>query len=353
VIGPNCLGIYSPRGGVTFPVDAPTELGSIGIVSQSGGLGTDIIKRGQWRGLRFSGLVTIGNSADVLPHDLIEYYLADPHTRVIGMYVEDIKNGRALFELLRSVRATKPIVILRGGRSQLGRSAAQSHTGALAGDDRAWEALSRQTVCAMVDTLDRFIDGLLALQFLNPHPERPTKQVVLFGNGGGTSVLATDYFANVGLDIAPFADGVREQLEALRLPPGTSVANPIDAPVRTLQEENGRIASRILDLVYQGSELDALVMHLNLAAFVGRGSVDPIDNLIAAALDAQKTYPGRVHFMLVLRSDGSPELDERKRTYAERARTVGIPVYDEIAGAAHALSLVRHIEARIAARGPA
>ena len=73
VIGPNCLGFYSPRGGVTFPVDAPKELGTIGIVSQSGGLGTDIIKRGQWRGLRFSGLVTAGNSADLGPVDFLNF----------------------------------------------------------------------------------------------------------------------------------------------------------------------------------------------------------------------------------------------------------------------------------------
>ena len=348
VIGPNCLGVYSPRGGVTFSVDAPRELGGIGIVSQSGGLGTDIIKRGQWRGLRFSGLVTVGNSADVLPHDLIAYYLADPHTRVIGMYVEDIKHGRALFELLR--RATKPIVILRGGRSALGRDAAKSHTGALAGDDRAWDALARQCVCVMVDTLDRFIDALLVLQCLAPRPARPTRQVVLFGNGGGTSVLATDYFAGVGLAVAPFAGELRARLEALRLPPGTSIANPIDTPVSTMQQEDGKVANRILDLVYQGSEPDAVVMHLNLAAFVGRGSVDPVDNLIAAALDVQTRHPGRAHFVLVLRSDGSPELDDRKRAYAERARLAAIPVYDELAPAADALAALRHVEERLAAR---
>src|SRR3546814_568920 len=72
VLGPNCLGTYSPRGGLTFPSDAPKEVGTIGVVSQSGGLSTDIIKRGQWRGLRFSGLVTIGNSADVEPNELLD-----------------------------------------------------------------------------------------------------------------------------------------------------------------------------------------------------------------------------------------------------------------------------------------
>jgi acyl-CoA synthetase (NDP forming) len=144
LLGPNCLGIYSPRGRINFSAGASRELGTAGVVSQSGGLGTDIIKRGQWRGLRFSGLVTVGNSADVGPLDLLEFYLADPQTRVVGMYLEDVKDGRRFFDILRNQSRGKPVVVLRGGRSIQGRLAAASHTGALASDERAWEAVSRQ-----------------------------------------------------------------------------------------------------------------------------------------------------------------------------------------------------------------
>ena len=221
VLGPNCLGTYSPRGGLTFPVGAPKEVGTIGIVAQSGGLSTDIIKRGQWRGLRFSGLVTIGNSADVKPHELVDYFLADEKTAAIGLYLEDVKEGRAFFDLLRSARATKPIVILKGGRSGRGRQAAASHTGALAGDDRAFDALAAQAPVVMVETVDAFIDVLLALQHLTLRPEKPTRNVVLFGNGGGSSVLGTDAFAEAGLDVAPFEGETLRLLEAMGLPPGT------------------------------------------------------------------------------------------------------------------------------------
>jgi acyl-CoA synthetase (NDP forming) len=343
VLGPNCLGMYSPRGGVTFPAGASKTLGSIGVVSQSGGLGTDIVKRGQWRGLRFSGLVTVGNSADLGPADLLEFYLDDPQTRVIGLYLEDVKDGRRFFELLRVSRAKKPVVILRGGRSRQGRAAAASHTGAMAGDERVWESIAKQAGCALVKTIDQFIGALLALQFFELH-ERPTQRVVLFGNGGGTSVLATDSFAECGLDVAPFDEATLEGLKALKLPPGTSVANPIDAPVATLQEEEGRVANRIFDMVYECASPDAVVMHINLAAFVGRGGGDPIDNLIQAAVRVQKTHPGRAHFAVVLRVDGSPELDERRRRYRELALGVGIPVYDELVEAAEALSAVQWIE---------
>jgi acyl-CoA synthetase (NDP forming) len=348
VIGPNSLGLYSPRGGVTFPANAPRELGTVGVISQSGGLGTDIIKRGQWRGLRFSGLVTVGNSADIGPVDVIEFYFADPQTRVIGLYLEDVKDGRRFFEVLRDAPARKPVVILRGGRSSQGRAAAASHTGAMAGDDRAFDALARQTPCVLVSTVDEFIDALLAFQFLTLRPANPTRNVVLFGNGGGTSVLATDSFAECGLDVVPFDAGTVERLAALHLPPGTSVANPIDAPVATLQENEGRVANRIFDIVYESALPDALVMHINLAAFVGRGGADPIDNLIQAAVKVQQSHPGRAHFVIVLRVDGSPELDERRRRYRAVALGVGIPVYDELLEAAHALRAVRLIESHFA-----
>jgi acyl-CoA synthetase (NDP forming) len=351
VIGPNCLGTYSPRGGLTFPVGAPKEVGTIGVIAQSGGLSTDIIKRGQWRGLRFSGLVTIGNSADVKPHELIEYYLEDPQTKAIGLYVEDIKEGRAFFDLLRSNKATKPVVILKGGRSNLGRLAAASHTGALAGDEKAWDALTAQTPAVLVATVNEFIDALLALQHLDLRPRKPTKYVTLFGNGGGSSVLGTDSFASVGLEVAPFDSTTREALEAMGLPPGTSVANPVDTPVRTLQEKDGWVAGEILDIIYKHAKPDAVAMHLNLSAFVGRGTIDPIDNLFAVVEQTQKKWPGISHFALALRTDGSPELDERRRTYREKARAVGVPVFDEIPAMAKALAAVGHLERRLRRSG--
>lgn len=354
ILGPNCLGLYSPRGKVTFPSDAPKELGTVGVVSQSGGLGTDIIKRGQWRGLRFSGLVTVGNSADIGPVDLLDFYFADPQTRVIGLYLEDVKDGRRFFDLLRSPRATKPVVILRGGRSSLGRTAAASHTGAMAGDGRAWEAIAKQTGCMMVETVDLFINALLAFQFLDLRANHATSRVVLFGNGGGTSVLATDSFAECGLDVSPFNEATVARLNELNLPPGTSVANPIDAPVATLQEQEGRVANRIFDIVYESSSPDAVVMHINLAAFAGRGGGDPVDNLIHAAVRVQETHPGKAHFVIVLRVDGSPELEEKRRRYREAALAARIPVYDELVDAAHALRAVRWVELhRTRSRGPA
>ncbi len=340
LLGPNCLGIHTPRGRVTFTETGPTEVGEVGVVSQSGGLGTDIIRRGLNRGLKFSGLITVGNCADINPADLIEFYLADAQTRAIGMYIETAKDGRRMFEILRAAKARKPVVILKGGRTNQGLAAAASHTGSLAGDDRVWVALTRQTGCVMVDTLDQFIDTLLVFQTLTPHP-RPTQRVVLFGNGGGASVLATDFFARLGLDVSPFGQPTVDALAAMRLPPGTSITNPVDCPVGTLQQDDGRVAEKILDAIYGHGGPDALVMHLNLSAFVGRTKNEVLDNLVQAALRVQEHHPGKAHFVLVLRSDGEPELEDRKRAFRARAVGLSIPVYDEMSNAGSALAALQ------------
>lgn len=351
LLGPNCLGIYTPRGRVTFTEIGPQETGNAGIISQSGGLGTDIIRRGMSRGLKFSGLVTVGNCADITPSDLLEFYFADPQTKVIGMYIETAKDGRRLFEILREARARKPVVILKGGRTTQGLAAAASHTGSLAGDDRAWVALSRQTGCILVDTLDQFIDALLIFQTLTPQPRHPTQRVALFGNGGGTSVLATDYFARLGLNVTPFEKVTVDALAALQLPPGTSITNPVDCPVGTLQQEEGRVAEKILDIIYGSGKPEALVMHLNMSAFVGRTRPEVLDNLVQAALRVQEHHPGLAHFLLVLRSDGDPSLEERKREFRAKAVALGVPVYDEMSNAGSALAALQAHERFLHSRG--
>ena len=196
--------------------------------------------------------------------------------------------------------------------------------------------------------VDELIDLLLALQFLALRPANPTRRVVLFGNGGGTSVLATDLFAELGLDISPFPPAARARLDALGLPPGNILTNPVDTPVRTLQERQGGVAGDILDIIYEEAEPDAVVMHLNLASFVGRGDHDPVDALIKAGLRVQNDFPGQAHFLLALRVDGSPQLEEAKRRYRQLALEAGIPVFDELRNVARALAGISHLERRFA-----
>lgn len=352
LVGPNCIGIYCPKGRLTWVGGVSPEPGPVGIVTQSGGLGTNMIRRGSERGVRFSSLVSVGNSADVGPNDLLEFYLADPDTGVVGLYLEDVKDGRRFFDILRAAAGAKPVVLLRGGRSGEGQRAAVSHTGAMASDERIWRAAVRQLGLAYAETLDEFLDILLAFQMLTPRPARPTENVALFGNGGGISVMGADVFASAGLSVPAFSEETLKPLDALDLPPGTSIGNPIDTPRSTLRVEGAGIVEKILEAVYASGESDALVMHLNIASFVGSADrrFDILENLVQNALDVRARMEAHVHFALVLRSDGSVEADGRKRAARARALALGIPVFDEIPEAARALASIGRYERFLASR---
>jgi len=346
LLGPNSLGTYSPRGRISFIGRASNESGFVAVVAQSGGLGADVILRGQNRGLRFNAVVTLGNSADVGPVEMVEHFLGDDETRVIGLYVEDIRDGRGFAHLLKGACITKPIVILLGGQSEQGRKAASSHTGSMVTSTAIWEGLARQTGVVLVQTLDEFLDALLVFQTLEPHRGVPTQRCVLFGNGGGTSVLAADAFDRCGLAVMPIAGDALQRLAALGSFAGTSVENPVDTPITTLRQRDGKIAFEILRILLHHADANAVVMHLNLTMFVGSADrrLDFLSNVMTAVFLALEHPSARTHFVLVLRSDGSERVETLKRVHRDEAVRRGIPVYDELVNAAKALVAVKHFE---------
>lgn len=346
LLGPNCLGVYSPGGRISFIGDSSNEAGHVGVITQSGGLGADVVLRGKYRGLRYSAVVTIGNSVDIRPTELMEYFLADPDTKVVGLYAEDIKDGHEFFQLLRRSNGAKPVVVLLGGQSNQGKRAAASHTGSLVSNIEVWRGLGRQTGVVIVQTLDEFLDVLLAFQTLTPRHDHPTSACVLFGNGGGASVLAADAFDRRGLVVSSLPAAALLALEGLQLPPGTSVQNPIDTPTTTLRQRDGEVAFNILDIVLGQGYPDAVVMHLNLPMFTSSADqrVDFLRNLLAASMRALTLHSRHTHFLLVLRSDGSELAERRRREFRGEAVKLGIPVYDEIVNAVNAIAGMAHFE---------
>ena len=352
LLGPNCLGCHSPRGRVTFVGDALAELGPVGFASQSGGLSVDVISRGQNKGVRFSGVFTIGNSADLGPADFLELFLADDETRVIAFYLEDVKDGWRFFQRLREAKGAKPVILLLGGQTDQGSRAARSHTGSLALDIRLWRGVAAETGAVIVETVDQLVDAMLTLQMLEPRWQTPTRRVVLFGNGGGTSVLASDAFARVGLEVSPLGDQSRRKLEALGLPAGSSLANPIDVPAGSLRRRDGAFAGEILDIVMRETPPDALVVHVNLPVFAAYSDqrTDVVAGILNEVVRVRELAKRRTHVVLVLRSDASSGIDERRRQDRQKALLVGIPVFDELAEAAYALAALATVERRLCSR---
>ena len=140
LIGPNCLGVFSPGGRQTFTLNPPREPGSISVISQSGGLSGDLVTVGTHRGLRFNKLASVGNAIDVSLGELVGWLVQDADTAVIGLYLEGTRDGAELLRAMRKADGHTPVVILRGGSSEQGSTAVASHTGSMTGGPAVWAA---------------------------------------------------------------------------------------------------------------------------------------------------------------------------------------------------------------------
>lgn len=225
LVGPNCLGIVRPgsKMNASFAKEIPPA-GSIAIVSQSGAMGVALMDGAPAFGLGLSTFVSIGNKAAIDETAMLEMLADDPQTRVIGFYLESIKNGRAFLEKARTVAARTPVVLLKAGVSEHGRAAASSHTGALAGSDSAIDALCAQTGIHRARTTEEFLDLLCVLSM---EPRLLSERIAIVTNAGGPGILATDAAEQAGLRLPALAAWTADALRPT-LPAAASVANPID-----------------------------------------------------------------------------------------------------------------------------
>ena len=225
LIGPNCLGVMSPLSGLnaTFARTCARP-GNVAFVSQSGALCTAILDWSLHEHVGFSAFVSIGSMLDVGWGDLIDHLGDDPNTQSIILYMESIGDPRAFLSAAREVALSKPIIVIKAGRTEAAARAAASHTGALAGSDEVLEAAFRRSGVLRVSSIaDLFsMAEVLAKQ---PRPKGPRLAIVT--NAGGPGVLATDALALHGGELAPLSDETIESLNGI-LPPHWSHNNPVD-----------------------------------------------------------------------------------------------------------------------------
>ncbi|MDP3711293.1 MAG: GNAT family N-acetyltransferase [Mycobacteriales bacterium] len=227
LVGPNCLGILNTDPAISLNAtfcDAQPRSGSVALVSQSGAVGIAALRHAERRGAGLSLFVSTGNKADVSGNDLLAYLQDDPRTSVIALYLESFGNARTFARLARDVGRTKPIVVVKAGRSASGAQAGQSHTAAAATPEIAIEALLREAGVIRADDLDELFDVLSVLE--SGRLPR-AKRVAVIGNSGGPGVLAADACAGAGLQMAELSPATTQQLLGL-LPTGASARNPVD-----------------------------------------------------------------------------------------------------------------------------
>jgi 4-hydroxybutyryl-CoA synthetase (ADP-forming) len=227
VIGPNCLGIMSfSKDNImnsTFLKITP-KYGNIALVSQSGAICAATVEDAEAQSIGFSKVISMGNKVDMDESDVLELLAEDEDTRVIVMYLEDIRNARRFMEIARKITTEnkKPIIVLKAGRTAEGAKAAASHTGALGGSDANYEAAFAQCGVIRVDTMGELFD--LATAF-SKQP-LPDGNVVIVSNAGGPAIISTDACSRYGLEMADISS-IRDEIAGV-IPAYGSPRNPVD-----------------------------------------------------------------------------------------------------------------------------
>jgi acetyl-CoA synthetase (ADP-forming) len=260
IIGPNCVGVSNSRlFNGTFTM--MPERGNIAFVSQSGALGGMSIYTTKAKRIGMSKFASIGNSVDVGFVELFDYFRQDPKSTVIAAYIEGVSNGRELFESLQRAALKKPVVVLKGGKSEAGGRATQSHTGSLSGSSQIFNGMIHQAGCVTAPTLDTLFE-ICKLFDYQPLPKG--RNIGIISNTGGAGVLATDAASELGLQIAVLKQETQHELRQV-LPPMASINNPIDVVASGGRREY-RIAT---ELLLKDTNVDMLLVICGVPTFAG------------------------------------------------------------------------------------
>ena len=232
IIGPNCLGVYSPKSKLSFSLWHTTDEGNLGIISQSGGLSIYLSNMAIYSyGTYISKLISIGNQIDLNVVDFLKYFLTDDDTKIIGLYLENIKGqkvGKEFIKIVKqlSLEREKPVILWKVGYGESAKEAIFSHTGGMAGSTQIWKAISKQTGAILVQDSFELITLAMTFKYLNIH--RVNRNLGIVAVGGGSSIELTEHMEIYNLKVPKLNKKTVEEFQTFLPDVNTIIRNPLD-----------------------------------------------------------------------------------------------------------------------------
>ena len=342
ILGPNCLGVYYSKTGVDtlfLPetkvltngdeiIATPRPLfGRIAIVTQSGAFGIAALDYLAGRQIGISKFVSFGNKSDVTESEMINYLLSDKETKTILLYVEDIKHGRRFLEIAKNVSLKKPIVVIKSGRSAAGARAAASHTGAIAGSDKIYDTVFKQTGVFRANDMEEFFDAGKALSM---QPPAFGKNIGILTDAGGPGIMAVDECASKGLLVNHFSKKTIDKFQILKdqkvLPRFASILNPVDLTGSVTDE----MYEAAVDIMFQDPDINGIILL----------GLHHLPALREKYIDGVAKISGKYQKPIVMCDIGETEMALYTRFRFDK---LGIPAYPSPEDAARAMnSLVKY-----------
>ncbi|HJX69549.1 MAG TPA: CoA-binding protein [Dehalococcoidia bacterium] len=334
VIGPNCVGVYSPKVNMTPPGGPLGEVGSTAFISQSGSIILRVVQNGITCGLRFSKAVSFGNGCDLDSTDFLEYFAIDPETKVIGAYLEGVKDGGRFLQTIKEISKRKPLIIWKGGETQAGAKAATSHTASLTSSALLWEVALKQAGVVQVHNLEELVDTLFAFQQLPLLKDYGITIISgLADGGGGQSVAAADICSKLGLEVPPFGNKTKEQLSALIGRVGAILHNPLDV---SQAGGNPETIGKAIEIAANDRGISLIIVQESIDLMLSIRSWEWIERISDVFIDFRKKHKKPI--VIVLES-GLAEAERRK--IVEKLLAAQIPVFPTMQRAAKAIANMR------------
>jgi acyl-CoA synthetase (NDP forming) len=314
--------------------ELPTgEPGSVGFIGQSGTHSVTFGLAAPNHGIKISKAVSFGNAAVLDASDYLDYLAADEETRVVGMYLEGVREGRRFFSLLRQVTPHKPVAVWKGGRSEAGQRAISSHTASLAVPAAVWDAMVRQAGAIPAESFDELCDVIKLLLFA----KRTTGTGVgLIAMTGGPSVVITDAFEKAGLRVPVLSDASYQELASFFTVIGGSFRNPLDSGHTIGMGQSSGNLERLLSILDRDPHIDVIVMDTGAGLVAGQWQARP--QVLSTLLDTLSSFAARSAkpFAVVLQPFA---LEAALLTIREQFHARGIATFPTHERAARALRL--------------
>ncbi len=255
VVGPNCFGVQNAAIGLNASIASGTsaEPGGISLITQSGAYGMAIHAMGSDENIRFGKVYASGNKVDIEDEEVIEYLRDDPDTTVICVFAESVGDGRSLARVIRSTSPRKPVIIAKIGRSDAGKRAATSHTGALGTSDVLFRSAMRQAGAVLVRSGLEMLDAARALV---SQPVPPGKRAAIITNSGGTGVELVDMLSEEGVEVPELSPALQRHIAA-RLPAFASPRNPVD--ITPVWSRFAELYPWLIDTLARSGEVDVVI----------------------------------------------------------------------------------------------
>jgi acyl-CoA synthetase (NDP forming) len=323
LIGPNCMGIFNPGIGLRQNDRQYTGVtGPVGFISQSGTHAGVFAMEAHFQGVDINKSVSFGNGTVLDSTDFLEYFGQDEGIKVIGMYLEGVREGRRFLSVLKKVAGKKPVVIWKGGRTEAGERAIASHTGSLAMSQTVWDVAVRQYGAVGVARVEEMIDTIKALLYLPPvYGDR----VAVTGGSGGQSVAIADVFVEAELKVPPLTQGSYDELASFFTLIGGSYRNPVDTG-----NPNSRQMGRIIEILGHDDNIDNIVLVVGTRWGIPKDIGAHIDALIEIKEKTSKPALSIIHY-------STPVEMRRARRVSQQFLEKGIPTFASMERADFAL----------------